>query len=121
MNFSDNLFETMYFRDAHEFTYMKFASKGVFVSVIDAGVNLNVKKVSPRSGGVASRAAWQNWSTYTISVTSPTTHEVDFAKTCDSDDCSPVVTHLITSLPVHCLSTAEQTGSSIFNVLWSHV
>jgi hypothetical protein len=34
---------------------------------------------------------------------------------------SPVVTHLTTNPPVHCLSTAERTGSSIFNVLWSYV
>jgi hypothetical protein len=34
---------------------------------------------------------------------------------------SPVVTHLTTNPPVHCLSTAEQTGSSIFSVLWSYV
>jgi hypothetical protein len=34
---------------------------------------------------------------------------------------SPVVTHLTTNPPVHCLSTAERTGSSIFSVLWSYV
>jgi hypothetical protein len=34
---------------------------------------------------------------------------------------SPVVTHLTTNTPVHCLSTAERTGSSIFSVLWSYV
>jgi hypothetical protein len=32
-----------------------------------------------------------------------------------------VVTHLTTNPPVHCLSTAERTGSSIFSVLWSYV
>ena len=32
-----------------------------------------------------------------------------------------MVTHLTTSPPVHCLSTAERTGSSIFSVLWSYV
>ena len=42
------------------------------------------------------------------------------AKTYNSGD-SPVVTHLTTSPPVHCLSTAERTGSSIFSVLWSYV
>jgi hypothetical protein len=34
---------------------------------------------------------------------------------------SLVVTHLTTNPPVHCLSTAERTGSSIFSVLWSYV
>ncbi|KAF2849859.1 hypothetical protein T440DRAFT_532798 [Plenodomus tracheiphilus IPT5] len=37
-------------------------------------------------------------------------------KTYNSGD-SPVVTHLTTNPPVHCLSTAERTGSSIFSVL----
>ncbi|KAF1935475.1 hypothetical protein EJ02DRAFT_516411 [Clathrospora elynae] len=32
-----------------------------------------------------------------------------------------VVTHLTTNPPVHCLSTAERTGSSIFSVLWSAI
>ena len=41
-------------------------------------------------------------------------------KTYNSGD-SPVVTHLTTNPPVHCLSTAERTGSSIFSVLWSYV
>jgi hypothetical protein len=35
--------------------------------------------------------------------------------------CSPVVTHLATNLPVHCLNRAERTGSLVFNVLWSYV
>jgi hypothetical protein len=34
---------------------------------------------------------------------------------------SLVVTHLTTNPPVHCLSTAERTGSSIFSVLWSYM
>ena len=41
-------------------------------------------------------------------------------KTYNSGD-SLVVTHLTTNPPVHCLSTAERTGSSIFSVLWSYV
>jgi hypothetical protein len=32
-----------------------------------------------------------------------------------------VVTHLTTNPPVHRLSTAEQTGSAIVDVLWSYV
>jgi hypothetical protein len=32
-----------------------------------------------------------------------------------------VVTHLTTNPPVHCLRTAERTGSAAFNVLWSYV
>ncbi|KAF2874006.1 hypothetical protein BDV95DRAFT_592155 [Massariosphaeria phaeospora] len=32
---------------------------------------------------------------------------------------SLVVTHLTTNPPVHCLSTAERTGSSVLSVLWS--
>jgi hypothetical protein len=42
------------------------------------------------------------------------------AKTYNSGD-SPVVTHLTTSPPVHCLYEAERTGSLIFSVLWSYV
>jgi hypothetical protein len=42
------------------------------------------------------------------------------AKTYNSGD-SPVVTHLITSPPVSCLSTAERTGSAEFRILWSYV
>jgi hypothetical protein len=42
------------------------------------------------------------------------------SKTYNSGD-SPVVTHLTTSPPVRCLSTAERTGSSVFSVLWSYV
>jgi hypothetical protein len=34
---------------------------------------------------------------------------------------SPVVTHLTTNPPVHCLSSAERTGSSVLSVLWSYV
>jgi hypothetical protein len=34
---------------------------------------------------------------------------------------SLVVTHLTTNPPVHCLSSAERTGSSVFSVLWSYV
>jgi hypothetical protein len=34
---------------------------------------------------------------------------------------SLVVTHLTTNPPVRCLSTAERTGSSDFNALWSYV
>jgi hypothetical protein len=41
-------------------------------------------------------------------------------KTYNSGD-SLVVTHLTTNPPVHCLSTAERTGSSVFSVLWSYV
>jgi hypothetical protein len=32
-----------------------------------------------------------------------------------------MVTHSTTNLPVSCLSTAEQTGSTIFRILWSYV
>ena len=32
-----------------------------------------------------------------------------------------MVTHLTTNLPVHRLSTAERTGSAMFDVLWSYV
>ena len=42
------------------------------------------------------------------------------SKTYNSGD-SLVVTHLTTNPPVHCLSTAERTGSSVFSVLWSYV
>ncbi|KAF1828113.1 hypothetical protein BDW02DRAFT_511100, partial [Decorospora gaudefroyi] len=42
------------------------------------------------------------------------------AKTYNSGD-SLVVTHLTTSPPVRCLSTAERTGSSVLIVLWSYV
>ena len=41
-------------------------------------------------------------------------------KTYNSGD-SPVVTHLTTNPPVHRLSTAERTGSAMFDVLWSYV
>jgi hypothetical protein len=41
-------------------------------------------------------------------------------KTYNSGD-SLVVTHLTTNPPVHCLSTAERTGSAEFSVLWSYV
>ena len=34
---------------------------------------------------------------------------------------SLVVTHLTTSLPVHCLNMAERTGSLAFSVLWSYM
>ena len=46
--------------------------------------------------------------------------KVQSKKTYNSGD-SPVVTHLTTNPPVHCLSTAERTGSSIFSALWSYV
>ncbi|KAL5381772.1 hypothetical protein DPSP01_006956 [Paraphaeosphaeria sporulosa] len=42
------------------------------------------------------------------------------AKTYNSGD-SPVVTHLTTDPPVHCLCKAERTGSPILSVLWSYV
>jgi hypothetical protein len=41
-------------------------------------------------------------------------------KTYNSGD-SPVVTHLTTSPPIHCLTRAERTGSRDLNVLWSYV
>ncbi|KAF2875810.1 hypothetical protein BDV95DRAFT_562694 [Massariosphaeria phaeospora] len=34
---------------------------------------------------------------------------------------SLVVTHLTTNPPVHCLNSAERTGSVVFSVLWSYV
>jgi hypothetical protein len=42
------------------------------------------------------------------------------AKTYNSGD-SPVVTHLTTNPPIHCLTRAERTGSRDLNVLWSYV
>jgi hypothetical protein len=50
----------------------------------------------------------------------PTYDTTKMAKTYNSGY-SLVVTHLTTNPPVHCLSTAERTGSSIFSVLWSYV
>ncbi|KAF2022539.1 hypothetical protein EK21DRAFT_83148 [Setomelanomma holmii] len=52
--------------------------------------------------------------------TKPQQPRAKITKTYNSGD-SPVVTHLTTSLPVHCLSKAERTGSPVFNVLWSYV
>jgi hypothetical protein len=50
-----------------------------------------------------------------------TEHEAQKDQKTYNSGYSPVVTHLTTNPPVHCLSTAERTGSSIFSVLWSYV
>ncbi|OAL43946.1 hypothetical protein IQ07DRAFT_260583 [Pyrenochaeta sp. DS3sAY3a] len=47
-------------------------------------------------------------------------NETKISKTYNSTD-SLMVTHLTTSVPVHCLSKAERTGSPVFSVLWSYV
>ena len=54
------------------------------------------------------------------SIFPPLTSAKSQTKKYNSGD-SLVVTHLTTNPPVHCLSTAERTGSADFSVLWSYV
>ncbi|ETS00233.1 hypothetical protein M419DRAFT_84204, partial [Trichoderma reesei RUT C-30] len=42
-------------------------------------------------------------------------------KTTYNSRCSPVVTHLTTNLPLIGLTLGEQTGSRIFQWIWSYV
>jgi hypothetical protein len=59
-----------------------------------------------------------SWTSHSLPAQSSRRNKM--AKTYNSGY-SLVVTHLTTNPPVHCLSTAERTGSSIFSVLWSYV